>query len=223
MSIFSQNLDIYAHEAKVYAKVKYWGADEQSMVEKFFKKNKILVLGCGAGRTLKPLHELGFDITAIDIVPEMITESRKKMKDLPVEVIEMDAAKLAFPNNSFDTVFFPFHGIDYVEPNIYAAVSEAARVLKTDGVFIFSSHNRLYLKKIHRFFVGIFDNYHGLKTYRTSPRDVFKLKRYFKKVKVVHKIDLASYENLNWKDRLYKIAPWFSKTTYFVCMEPKHD
>jgi ubiquinone/menaquinone biosynthesis C-methylase UbiE len=136
----------------------------------------------------------------------------------------MDAADLTFPDKSFDTIFFPFHGIDYVEPNMYAAVSEAARVLKDDGVFVFSSHNRTYLKKIHRFFVGSYDHYHGLKTYRTSPLDIPKLKKYFNKVEVIHKINLADPNTLNWKDKLYQRVPWFSKTTYFICIEPKiHD
>jgi len=217
MSIFPQNMKFYACEAETYARVDYWGWDEDFIAKNHFKKSKLLVLGCGGGRTLKPLYDLGFEITAIDIVPEMVKESKKRMVGYPIKILEMDAAQLNFPDNSFDTVFFPFHGIDYVKPDIYAAVHEACRVMKKDGIFIFSSHNRLYLKKIHRVFVGKYDNYGGLKTYRTSPFDTLKLQNYFKKVEVVHKITLANFKKVNWKDRLYQMIPWFSKTTYFVC------
>jgi len=181
----------------------------------------VLVLGCGGGRTLKPLHDLGFCVTGVDIVPEMVDQSKKRMAGYQVKVFEMDASRLAFEDDTFDTIFFPFHGIDYVEPDIYSAVSEAARVLKRDGVFIFSSHNRLYLKKLHRFFSGRFDYYHELKTYRTSPSDFFKLKKYFRDIEIIHKISLAKEDNLNWKDKIYRFFPWFSKTTYFVCRNKK--
>jgi SAM-dependent methyltransferase len=217
MSIYSQNMELYGNQAKAYAEVDYWGQDEDFLARHHFKKNSLLVLGCGAGRTLKPLLDRGFAITAIDIVPEMVVEARKKMNGYPVSILEMDAAKLDFPDDTFDTVFFPFHGIDYVDPDIYAAVAEARRVMKKEGIFIFSSHNRLFLKKLHRFFVGTCDDYEGLKTYRTSPFDIPKLKHYFKKVEVIHKIHLLRPENTNWKDRLYQILPWLSKTTYFVC------
>jgi ubiquinone/menaquinone biosynthesis C-methylase UbiE len=218
MSIFLQNKKLYAAQAKDYAEVSYWGHDENQLAKKYFRKGKLLVLGCGAGRTLKPLIDMGFTITAIDIVPEMVAKAREKMKEYDIEIFEMDAASLMLDSNSFDTVFFPFHGIDYVSPDIYAAVAEARRVMKPDGVFIFSSHNRLYLKKLHRFFKGKYDDYEGLKTYRTDPFDVVGLKKYFKKVVVIQKISLVSRESANWKDKLYLLFPWLNKTTYFICL-----
>lgn len=218
MSIFLQNKKLYAAQAKDYAEVSYWGHDENQLAKKYFRKGKLLVLGCGAGRTLKPLIDMGFMVTAIDIVPEMVAKAREKMNEYDIEIFEMDAASLMFDSNSFDTVFFPFHGIDYVSPDIYAAVTEARRVMKPDGVFIFSSHNRLYLKKLHRFFKGKYDDYEGLKTYRTDPLDILRLRKYFKKVIVIQKINFVKKENANWKDRLYQLLPWLNKTTYFICL-----
>ncbi len=144
----------------------------------------------------------------------MVAEAKKT----GVEVHEMDACHLAFPDASFDTVFFPFHGIDYIYPDIYVAVREARRVLKPGGVFIMSSHNRFFLKKLLHFFDGSYSDYHGLTTYRTTPLDWFKLKKHFKHVNIIHRISIAvSWKKANWKDMLYKLLPWLSKSTYFVC------
>lgn len=221
MSIHSRNMEIYSNQAKDYAKVEYWARDEDFLAKNYFKTGKILVLGCGAGRTLKPLVDLGFEVTAIDIVPEMVVEAKKKMNGYPVSILEMDAAKLDFPDSSFDTVFFPFHGIDYVTPDIYTAVAEAKRVMKKDGIFVFSSHNRWFLKKLHRFFVGTYDDYEGIRTYRTGVYDRLKIRNYFKKVAIKQRISFVPWNRCNWKDVIYRLLPFFSKSTYFICGEPK--
>jgi ubiquinone/menaquinone biosynthesis C-methylase UbiE len=55
-----------------------------------------------------------------------------------------DARNLSmFSDNSFDVVFFSFNGIDYVgHAGRLAILAEVHRVLRPDGVFWFSTHNR---------------------------------------------------------------------------------
>jgi ubiquinone/menaquinone biosynthesis C-methylase UbiE len=55
-----------------------------------------------------------------------------------------DARNLSmFSDNSFDVVFFSFNGIDYVDhAGRLAILAEVHRVLRPDGVFWFSTHNR---------------------------------------------------------------------------------
>ncbi len=203
--VFSRDLDVY--------KSKYLRLDEVYVMDRYFK-GKVLVLGCGAGRTLLPIKARGFDVTGVDINPDMVREAKKT----GVQVYEMDACNLDFPDESFDTVFFPFHGIDFVHPDIYRVVSEAKSVLKANGVFVFNSHNRFFVKKLHRFFDGDYSNYAGLVTYRTTPLDWFRLKKYFRKVRTIQRISIAvSWKNANWKDLVYKLFPFFNKSTYFIC------
>jgi len=135
------------------------------------------------GRTLIPLSKKGFKIIGIDIVSAMVEASKKRVGNLPIEVYEMDASNLKFNSNSFDYVFFPFHGIDNVYPDIYKCVREVARVLKPSGVFIFNSHNRLFLKVLHRVFEGRYARYGEYIQFRITPFEYFGLKKYFKKVK----------------------------------------
>lgn len=131
----------------------------------------------------------------------------------------MDACELQFEDNTFDNVFFPFHGIDYIYPDIYKAVEEAKRVMKPDGVFVFSSHNRFNIKVIQRFFEGRYANYHGLITYRTTPLDWWRLKKYFKKVKVIQRATImVDWKHANWRDMIYKLLPFLNMSTYFVCL-----
>jgi SAM-dependent methyltransferase len=221
--MLEQNKKTFTKEAVTYGDASYWRPDEEVLVQKYFTKPnaKVLVLGCGGGRTLIPLYEKGFDITAIDIIPEMVAEARAHVGERKMHIDVMDAAKLSFDDASFDYVFFPFHGIDYVAPDIYAAVQEAGRVLTHDGVFIFNSHNRWYLKKLPHFFDGTFSDYRGLITYRTCLRDYFKLRTFFKKVRMVQRISLLPMSLSGWKDVVYKIFFPFDKSTYFICKYPK--
>ncbi len=201
----------------------YLRTDEEVLVRRYFvnTQGKLLVLGCGAGRTLRPLHEMGFAVTGVDFVPEMVAAAKLALALLPVAVEQMDAAQLGFADQSFDYVFFPFHGIDYVTPDIYAAVKEAARVLRPNGVFIFNSHNRFFLKKLHCLFSGPVAEYSGLLTYRTLGWwEKRKMRAYFKGVQVKQRISLLPWREANWKDRLYKLLPFLNKSTYFVCKNP---
>ncbi|MDO8660304.1 MAG: methyltransferase domain-containing protein [Candidatus Woesearchaeota archaeon] len=126
---------------------------EQELVSTRFK-GRILDMGCGCGRTTVPLHEKGFDVVGFDIAQDMINFAHAKFPNIPFHV--MDASNLEFPDNSFDTLFFSYCGIDYLHPfqKRIACLNECFRVLKRGGVLIYSSHNSLalpnYCKNLQR-------------------------------------------------------------------------
>lgn len=219
-----KNQKIFANEVDKYDS-NYWRSDEEAVVNGYFVDSSanLLVAGCGAGRTLPTLLQKGFTITGIDVVPEMIDVARRRYKNVRLDLKVMDAQRLQMSEITFKYVFFPFHGIDYICPDIYVAVKEFARVLRPDGIFVFSSHNRFYLKKLHRFFDGPYANYRGLTTYRTTPLDYFRLKKYFRKVKFFGRTQLQDKKNISWKDWCYRIFPIFDKTTYFICIDPRKN
>ncbi|MBU1102259.1 class I SAM-dependent methyltransferase [Patescibacteria group bacterium] len=215
-----KNIKFFSQEVQNFKD--YWRADEEYVVNKFFEGKKTLVLGCGAGRTLLPLYKKGFEVIGIDITKEMVVAARQKLQNYPIEILEMDACNLKFGDNTFDNIFFPFHGIDYVHPDIYRAVAEAKRVMKSNGAFVFNSHNRFSLKVLHRFFEGNYADYGGLITYRTTPLDLWRLKKYFKKVKMIQRISImVDWKSANWKDICYKLVPFLNKSTYFICLGKK--
>lgn len=217
-----ENKRYFKDRVKEYS-VSYFRDDEEYLVNKYFTKQggEILVLGCGAGRTLKPLYKQGLDITAVDIVPEMLEAAKKHVGDLAIKINIGDATKLEFNDNSFDYVFFPFHGLDCIYPDVYKAVEEAARVLKSNGIFIFNSHNRFFLKRLSGLFKGKYFKYDGAFLYQASPCDYFKLKKYFKNVKIKYRISMLKKEHTNWKDKCYQFLPFLSISIYFICLNPK--
>lgn len=125
-----------------------WQAEE-FLIKKYAKKNsKILDLGCGAGRTTFGFYELGYkNITGLDLSDKLI-ESAKQFatkQQINIEFVCGDACNLAeFSNNSFDIVFFSYNGFTNIPTKTLReqALNEIFRVLKNNGIYIFTAHNR---------------------------------------------------------------------------------
>ncbi|MCD1259951.1 class I SAM-dependent methyltransferase [Paenibacillus athensensis] len=67
---------------------------------------RVLEVGCGTGRTACLLAQRGFQVTALDIRPEMIAKGRIRAQAAGVQVafVEGDACMLPFAPESFDVV-----------------------------------------------------------------------------------------------------------------------
>lgn len=154
------NLEAYANPAAVdhYEKKLKLRSDEEWIATHVFTKPKasILILGCGAGRTVIPLAQKGFQITALDIVPEMVAACRKNLENysLSATVVVGDSSNLSPSfSKSFDYVFAPFHSFDYIAPieHRYQAIAAAREALKPNGVFVFNTHNRCFFRYFQKF------------------------------------------------------------------------
>jgi ubiquinone/menaquinone biosynthesis C-methylase UbiE len=108
------------------------------------RNKKILDLGIGAGRTTTYLHLLTTDYTGVDYVPEYAEETSRKFPD--AKILCADARDLKeFEDQSFDFALFSYNGLDCISnEDRLKALKEIYRVLKYEGVFMFSSHNRDY-------------------------------------------------------------------------------
>lgn len=87
-------VDTFNKYAAEYSSHEYWRDDEQ-VIRRYFKPGSMLVAGAGAGRTLS--HLSAWDITAIDISPEMVAQCRVKGFDAQV----MDVQRTTFPAATF--------------------------------------------------------------------------------------------------------------------------
>jgi len=115
--------------------------------------DRILEVGVGTGINA-PLYPSNCHVTGIDFSPKMLEKARERVerKGLRnVSLMEMDAANLSFPDNSFDIVYAPY--VISVVPDPVQVVREMRRVCKPGGKFIvlnhFKSPNRL-LAKVER-------------------------------------------------------------------------
>lgn len=144
-------LDQYRSGVESYSafttEVGLW-ASEKYVFEKYLRSSdKILDLGCGTGRTTFPIFQLGFtDIIGVDLTPEMIQEAAALNQHFNTEIDFRigDATRLAFEDSIIDVVIFSFNGLMSIpqQSNREKAVSEINRVLKDNGTFIFTTHDR---------------------------------------------------------------------------------
>ena len=105
-------------------------------------RKKVLDIGIGAGRTTSFILPISAQYYGIDYSDNMVQFAQSRFPNAWIK--QYDARDLScFENSTFDFVLFSFNGIDCVGHNDRLKIfSEIQRVLKTDGLFMFSSHNR---------------------------------------------------------------------------------
>ncbi len=121
---------------------------EQNVIEKYFRPNEsILDIGCGTGRTTFGLYARGYKkITGLDLSAEMLKKAREIKDNLNFKInfIEDNALDMEFKTASFNNALFSFNGLMQIpkKENRLQALKEIKRVLKPNGIFIFTTHNR---------------------------------------------------------------------------------
>ncbi|MBC8555504.1 MAG: class I SAM-dependent methyltransferase [Candidatus Brocadiales bacterium] len=108
----------------------------------FISGKHVLDIGCGSGRTTAILKNLSGGYVGLDYSLEMVESCRKRFKD--VRFLHGDVRGMSeFKDREFDCVIFSFNGLDSINhDDRLKGLREIHRVLKHDGLFVFSSHNR---------------------------------------------------------------------------------
>ncbi len=185
---------------------------ELVVVSRYMKQNQldnsnsVLDLGCGEGHIgellFNRIHS-GIDITKKDL-------EKAKERNTYEKLVLADAKKLPFKDNSFDIVFSN-SVIEHID-GIDAVLSEVTRVLKKDGLFIFTApssyfgnylystyvFNRLKLPGISRYLArqrNIALNHYNLFNADTWKK---KLNRYY--LKVINKQYYLSIKDMHLWD-----------------------
>jgi ubiquinone/menaquinone biosynthesis C-methylase UbiE len=138
-----------------YSKIGLW-LSEHYLISKYFNQNNtpideinVLDIGCGCGRTTIPLKLQGYDVTGIDISPDMLERAKQISQEhkLNIDFTVMDATNLTFPDEYFDNALFSYNGIEHI-PTFQQKIKvleEVYRVLKIGGHFIFTVHSGIPL------------------------------------------------------------------------------
>lgn len=135
------------HYLKAVANVGLWES-ERIMVQKYLSpRDRILDLGCGAGRLSIGLAQLGYgNLHGVDLADGMVAQASEIAQFLGLSIAfqREDATRLSFADESFDAVVFAFNGLMQIpgSRNRLDAVREVARVLKREGLFVFTSLDR---------------------------------------------------------------------------------
>ena len=143
------------HYEQAAASVGLWLSEETVFRQVFNPEEKLLDLGCGAGRIAIGLWYLGYkNLTGADYSWEMI-EGARRLADLMAVSIPFhlaDATALQFTSGSFDGVIFGFNGMMQIpgRERRREAMKEVLRVIRPGGSFVFTTHDRANMR--HRAF-----------------------------------------------------------------------
>ena len=130
---------------------------EKMMIKKYFKpEDRILDIGCGAGRTTIGLYRLGYHfVEGLDLSEAMIVQARRITKELNYDIIFNvgDAACLNYDDENFEAALFSFNGIMQIprRKNRIKVLKEIKRILKPEGFFLFTTHDRDSSKEYESF------------------------------------------------------------------------
>jgi ubiquinone/menaquinone biosynthesis C-methylase UbiE len=93
----------------------------------------VLDVGCGQGIDLARYARAGANVTGVDLTPRHVELARAHLaaSGLPATVVQGDAERLPFDDDSFDRV--SSNGVLHHTPDIEAALREIRRVLRPGG------------------------------------------------------------------------------------------
>jgi len=139
----------YQKDAKIHTKSAHYGPyspDEDKLkLLGNVKGKKILELGCGGGQCSIVFAKQGATCTGIDISTEQLKYAEKlsKKNKVKIKFIHGTFQNLSkFKSNSYDIVFSAF-ALQY-SPNILRVFKQVNRILKKNGIFVFSLDHPFY-------------------------------------------------------------------------------
>jgi len=143
--------EVEAHESKLYAEFaplydKVFGKMFYSRLRHVIEAldiprgAKVLEVGAGTGTSF-PAYPRHCEVIGIDLAPDMLARAQDKILEngwTHLNVMEMNALDLKFPDNSFDYVM-AFHVVTVV-PDPIRMIQEAKRVCKPGGKIVIVNH-----------------------------------------------------------------------------------
>jgi SAM-dependent methyltransferase len=138
-------ITVFSRDAQTYASVELQPVERLLLatIGPRWGQIRMLDLGVGTGRTTYTFAAICKDYVGIDFVPEMVRRAIAQFSsDARVQIRVGDARSMPeLAAASFDVVLFSFNGIDSIDDaGRRQVLAEARRLVKADGIFLFSSH-----------------------------------------------------------------------------------
>jgi SAM-dependent methyltransferase len=101
----------------------------------------ILCLGCGTGEECRMIKDMGAGrVVGVDKEYELIQVAKRAYADIEFDTMPMEA--LNFPEDTFDIVYSSL--VMHYAPDWTVPLAQVRKVLKKDGVFLFSTHHPIW-------------------------------------------------------------------------------
>lgn len=111
-------------------------------------RGRVIELGCGTGRVTGHLLKGGADVEAVDVSAPMLAEARRRHPKATFHLLDMRGIG-GFPEASFDAAIATCNVLDVLDDaDRRTVLGEIRRLLRSDGIFVFSSHNRGHIPKL---------------------------------------------------------------------------
>jgi phosphatidylethanolamine/phosphatidyl-N-methylethanolamine N-methyltransferase len=125
----------------VFGPVFHIGRQDAVKIANALPGQRILEVGVGTGYSL-PHFRKDSEVVGIDVSAEMLAKARRRVERLELKnvkaLIEMDAEKMDFPDNSFDAVLALY--VASVVPNPARFAAEMRRVCRPGGTIVLVNH-----------------------------------------------------------------------------------
>ncbi|MBI9082309.1 MAG: methyltransferase domain-containing protein [Desulfobacterales bacterium] len=136
----------YSAVAEVYAEAFF---DEhrkkpmdREMLERFVRemgdRQPVWDFGCGPGQTAKFLKDAGQEISGLDLSEELLDQARRLYPDIPFQ--KGNLLDLDFENASIAGVVAFYAIVHFTRDQVEKAFQEVFRVLKPNGILLFTFH-----------------------------------------------------------------------------------
>lgn len=137
----------FSYYVDAVSKVGLWDSERLLVSRYFSKEDRILDIGCGAGRTTIALYRLGYlRVQGVDLSHGMIERANSiaERAGFPIPFEVGDAIGLQYADESFDGALFSAQGLMCIPGgnNRLQALWEVRRLLRPEGYFIFTTHER---------------------------------------------------------------------------------
>jgi 2-polyprenyl-3-methyl-5-hydroxy-6-metoxy-1,4-benzoquinol methylase len=108
------------------------------------KKGSLLLLGMGGGREAIPLAKMGFSVTGVDFVPEMVEKATRNAREQGVEIegLVQEISEIEISANSYDIVWLcsTMYSCVPTRKKRVEMLRKIRRALKPDGYFVCQFH-----------------------------------------------------------------------------------
>ncbi len=132
----------------------YLKAEIQYVLKHIEKSHRVIELGCGYGRVLKPMEDYSSFVVGLDTSLSSLMLAQEVYRERSrIGFIQQDAVQTGFQDGTFDIAVCIQNGISAFKRNPVQLVKESMRITRDGGICLFSSYSEKFWEDRLEWFV----------------------------------------------------------------------